>query len=288
MRNKVIESLRSFYKKYISKYNRKPSYPYVSGDTFRKSCNHIYDEFTKLDPKKVSEGQFIFVKTDYIIKFFSEIHPEIDCRYNLLTHNSDMSITADLEKYIDNKIIKWYGQNIFDKFSNKLEVIPIGIENHWHLKNGRIKNFNKVLNKLPKKTILIHCSFNVENHVSRNKVLDIAKEMKSVTINSTKNNLEYLNILASSKFNICPEGNGLDSHRIWESFIFESIPIVEENSFTLQLKELGLPMLYLKNWSDLKKLPTDELIKIYSEVTTNHELKLFSQFDYWEKITNLK
>ena len=38
VKQKVLFKVNYFYKKYLGKYNRKDSYPFVSGDSFRKKC----------------------------------------------------------------------------------------------------------------------------------------------------------------------------------------------------------------------------------------------------------
>ena len=134
MRNKVINSSRNFYKKYISKYNRKPSYPFVSGDTFRKECDHIFDEIKKCDPININNNDFVFVKSDLLKEFFHNVHPKIKNKYNLVSHNSDEAINNNYKKYLDEKVLNWYAQNVEEKFDDRIKIIPIGLENRWHLK----------------------------------------------------------------------------------------------------------------------------------------------------------
>jgi len=58
--------------------------------------------------------------------------------------------------------------------------------------------------------------------------------------------------LASFKFAICPEGNGIDCHRIWECFYLKVIPIVLDNIFIRKVKDkYKLPMIILNDWSEL-------------------------------------
>ena len=96
-------------------------------------------------------------------------------------------------------------------------------------------------------------------------------------------NKDYLKVLASSYFNICPRGNGIDTHRIWESLIFQTIPIVENNSFTAELNSLGVPVLILENWDELNEYSKENLLEVYSRIKNNKNLKTFSEFNYWQK-----
>jgi hypothetical protein len=60
---------------------------------------------------------------------------------------------------------------------------------------------------------------------------------------------EYLAIF---KFALCPEGNGIDTYRLWECFYFKVIPIVLDNILIRFIKEkYNFPMIILNDWTDL-------------------------------------
>ena len=82
---------------------------------------------------------------------------------------------------------------------------------------------------------------------------------------------------------MCPAGNGLDSHRIWESLILRVIPILKESNFSRNLHNLGIPMVLLKNWGELRNLTLDKLEENYSQTLESVELQKFSSFDFWNK-----
>jgi hypothetical protein len=55
------------------------------------------------------------------------------------------------------------------------------------------------------------------------------------------------------KFCVCPEGNGLDTHRLWECYYLQIVPIVLYTDFNVNIKETtGLPMVILRSWDELK------------------------------------
>jgi hypothetical protein len=65
----------------------------------------------------------------------------------------------------------------------------------------------------------------------------------------------YLNELASCKFAAAPRGNGLDTHRLWESLYLGSYPIVK-TSF-LDSLYADLPVVIIEDWSQV----TEEFLK---------------------------
>tara|TARA_B110000483_G_scaffold216395_1_gene267875 strand:+ start:11480 stop:11737 length:258 start_codon:yes stop_codon:yes gene_type:complete len=58
--------------------------------------------------------------------------------------------------------------------------------------------------------------------------------------------------LKSHYYAICPEGNGLDTHRLWECLYLNVIPICLRNHFIEYFKNtLNLNMIILDNWNEL-------------------------------------
>ena len=64
-------------------------------------------------------------------------------------------------------------------------------------------------------------------------------------------------MLANHKYSICPEGNGLDTHRFWESLYVRTIPIVIRTPLTEQIRASGIPCVLIDSWNtfSLDSLP---------------------------------
>jgi len=60
----------------------------------------------------------------------------------------------------------------------------------------------------------------------------------------------YYSAIGKYRFVICPEGNGIDTHRLWETLYSKGIPIVEYNEL-MEKKLEGLPILWTKDYSEL-------------------------------------
>lgn len=55
--------------------------------------------------------------------------------------------------------------------------------------------------------------------------------------------------LANHSLVLCPRGNGLDSHRAWETLYVGRIPVVASSAMDAAFD--GLPVMILQSWSDL-------------------------------------
>jgi hypothetical protein len=259
---------------------RGSSAPYISGDTFRAYCDFTFDELNKMiDPGQVKEGHTIFVKTDYLKEFFSEVHPRIPSRYILVTHNSDNPIPAKFKRYLrDKKLLAWFGQNLSQVVHPKLHPIPIGLANRcWP--HGNVDIFNKVAQMAPnlRKSLLLYMNFQVGTYADeRSKVANMFKNKPYCFVAAPKEYEAYLTELAQAKFALSPRGNGLDTHRTWECLLVGTIPIVKTSS--LDPLFANLPVLIVQDWSEINE---NFLLKKEQEMRKKKYRLEKAYSDYW-------
>lgn len=63
--------------------------------------------------------------------------------------------------------------------------------------------------------------------------------------------INYLINLGNSNFSVCPVGNGIDTHRLWETLYMGGIPIILKNK-VLEPMLKDLPVLVLENWEEMR------------------------------------
>jgi len=191
----------------------------------------------------------IFCYSYRITDFANKVHL-FKNPFILVTHNSDENIilSEEVNEILNyNKLIKWYSQNICFEH-NKLFLIPIGFANSmW--KHGDFSIFNNlplVLSKSKK----IYFNFNIStNYNKRINCYNIFKNRLEWL--ETVQPSENLNRLKEYKFCICPAGNGVDTHRLWEALYLKVVPIVIDGEFTRILIKYNVPLLVLNNWDEL-------------------------------------
>ena len=169
----------------------------------------------------------------------------------LISHNSDFNITNSISthKILEcNNLIKWFGQNV-EYAHDKIHFLPIGIANQmWQHGNLNIfKNISKTY-----KSKNIYMCFKVStNSDARNSCLKVLSPM--IEFLPIIEPIDNIKLLTKYKFCICPDGNGADTHRLWEALYVKTVPILLRNKFTENLQNTTkLPMILLNSWSDLK------------------------------------
>jgi len=256
---------------------RPSSKPYLSGDSLRKMSDHVFDESKTFNPNDVSQEDIVFLSDNLIDIFFKYYHSKINVKYILITHNSDRNITNHEYKYIDKNIIHWFAQNLEISNKEKISLMPVGLENLRRLKFGRKKWFKNL--SIKNNDILF--SFNLyTNYLKRQSAFETLDNNLSFKIFS--NTEEYFENLKKSKFVISPEGNGLDTHRIWEALILNTFPIMIKSNFTKNLKKLGVPGIYLNSWDELLDFNSSKLDEIYQK-ETKKSFSYLTKLKYWEE-----
>lgn len=206
----------------------------------------VYIDF--FDPKNIHQYKKIFVYTHDILSFIKKFFEHLDRDTIIITHNSDASFDSSFTKLLNsNKIKKWYTQNKNFKH-DKLFALPIGIANsQWPHGNQEILNEIKELN-LPKKRT-IYKNFNITTNPQKRLAVESITHSNNIIMDSNKNYKEYLKCVAESYFVICPPGNGVDCHRIWECLILGAVPIVEQHVAFDQFQHL--PILFIDSWHEV-------------------------------------
>ena len=136
---------------------------------------------------------------------------------------------------------------------------------------------------------ILHNSFNKSKNIYFNFNIDTNRSKRSVCFENLCCKLEWLNNvspqenimrLSEYKFCICPEGNGVDTHRLWEALYVKTVPIVVNSVFANVLLRNNIPVIILHSWSDL-----DETKLNYNEFDFNNsEFLKIVDFDYYNNL----
>lgn len=257
---------------------RPSTIPFVSGDTFRNFANHIFDESITFDPRRVKQNDIVFLSGNLVDLYFNYFHPKINSKYILITHNSNRSIgKKDIQK-ADKNILHWFACNLEINQSKKISIIPKGLENLRRLKYGKKTWFKD--NKNPKTETILFYNFDKEYLNKSTDFLNLCKNLEHKIFKEPK---DYFNNLKKAKFFILPDKKELDQYRIWEGIIVNSFPIMVKSSFSNNLKNIGVPGIYLNNFQEILNFNEDELNKIYENELMKNYTDI-TKFKYWKKI----
>lgn len=171
--------------------------------------------------------------------------------------------TFNYKNFLNNKNIKKiYAENWTDKLHPKLVIIPIGFSSKSILNENENKllKISKTQKKCKDKPIKILCNAHFLIHSNpasgsynqRQEVIDKLKNNKLVDFwHKKKSKEETWKLHDNYSFELCPEGNGLDTHRFYEALLLNTIPIVKRNS--LESMYIQFPCVIVDNWNEITK-----------------------------------
>lgn len=224
----------------------------------------------------------LFIYTHILEEFIDYILDILDKRYEYIIylHNSDNQFTDKHKSLLNAKhIIKVFAQNInFSESNTKLAFLPIGLANSmWS--HGNISALSKTINRISllKKTKNLYVNINPDTFFYRKNVLDAIKESENYNIVSIPKSFEeYLDDLAEHRFCLCVRGNGIDTHRFWESLYLGVIPVIINNKNT----NMEHYVKYLKRID----IPFFEITEDSLEIVTQRYIDNFFNEDLYNKL----
>ena len=205
----------------------------------------------------------LFCKTDFLSAEFDTIE-KLDHDVILITGNSDYSITDELVSIAPKNITKWYAQNALS-LSPILHPIPIGLENKfisyrdghgvYYYDRASIKekllNSNLSINDANK---LIYANFNIyTNYGYRSEVKYFCESSNFIHWEEPSLSLEiFFQKMSEYKMVVCPAGNGVDTHRLWEVLYMNRIPItIKVGNYNIYSLYEKLPIIILDSIDEL-------------------------------------
>ncbi len=227
---------------------------------------------------KLQSRNIIYTHTIYAEELLSVIRG-IDRNFVLVTHNADLPV--DKRFSVPDNVIKWFSQNV-NVFHDKIECLPIGLENDmWNMGMKVSKMSNKLMTQ-PSYKNLVYLNHNVStNPTQREKpyrTLGGKSWVTAVRGGNWHDYDAYIDNIYSHKFVVCPEGNGIDTHRLWEVLYLKSIPIVT-NNINNSFYQGKLPMVFVEDWESITEPFLEEAWERIRNSTWDWQML---DFKYWK------
>jgi len=220
------------------------NYPFISGKNFADECELVVTRKTikhKSISKEIEQSASIFVE-GHLFYNFVDTFKEILGGKVIISGNSDANITQKPE--FSNYPSALFIQNSTIPSDDVFKTIPIGLENISHARSG-FKFQHKEVKKFETLDRILLPPMSPTNQV-RVKILEEASNLEIFDVQSGfRSTSEYFKLVRKYKFIFVCEGNGFDTHRLWEVLYQNSYPVIIETSWAQSLKWLELPILFV-------------------------------------------
>jgi hypothetical protein len=272
--------------------------------------------FINGDYQNIESGDIVWLKGCFIPEFCREILPAVKHSFVLVISDGDESFPSDcglgkmeIDDFIDNaKIIHIFAQNYdYSGSSEKVSHLPIGMDFHtigykseqggWGEKGAPLDqeaHLTEILSHLQpthlrKKRVFVDFQLADTMHGGFKRYLQFGEDRTSIfKYLLTTNLIDYdkwmrrsdlWKIKGQYAFSISPHGNGLDCHRTWEDLILGCIVIVK--SSLLDPMYEGLPVVIVKEWSEITEENLVNWANFYQDAFTNPSYRYKLTNEYW-------
>jgi len=223
----------------------------ITGDGIARMCDYqMYPpqlfSSQAVNLKKLLTAKSIFVPGHMADVFLNNFADEITARV-LVFGNSDRDyFSLDFPIPASVKTVFLQNSHIQDP---RIKALPIGLENIRYGKNG-FKWFVRHTASISKANKKILVGPFSPTHSERTAFTDWERcnPLEVTYIDKFLSNSKLARINAEHTFVACPRGNGTDTHRFWETLYRGSVPIVLDNSWSRQIRDLGIPCLLVPSW----------------------------------------
>lgn len=282
---------------------------FIQGEKFERMADFAYappkrhqDDYRGLvntfDINKLRDRNIVFTTPFYVIGLL-DIIKDLPQKFVIVTHNGDNRIDDGGVTTLDgagnvvrtdafiipDNVIKWFAQNV-NALNPRIESIPIGLENDmWFPEIDKKSRMIAKLQEPKSYRNLVYMNHTERTNAKERTILYELLEHKpwvdSVRYTNGYEFGQYIDNVYNHKFVVCPQGNGMDTHRTWETLYMGSIPIEKRNRNNRFYN--NLPICFVNEWEEITE---DFLIKTWKEI---EDIKSYFDgdkdiltFKYWE------
>jgi len=208
----------------------------------------------------------------------------------IVAGHSDLPITDSIVNQYPYS--KWFCVN---KQTPKVRGLPLGITNDCndspiHRIYGNIPMMVEVASEPRDIQNLLYANFSLDTYpAERMPLMNYLRDKSWVTVESSISTMEgrrnYLQSIRNHTFVACPRGNGVDTHRLWETLYMGSIPIVIRD--IAHSDWMDLPILWINSWEEVTEQYLLDMEKIITGRSWNMEkLKVGYWINYIKNTSN--
>ena len=237
----------------------------------------------KLKNFSIRKNVTIFTNT-YFLKDLFYLLKKVDSKYNLtiVTNQTDHLLNYEFYKRKPDCVKYWYSINL-EHVNQNLIPIPLGLSNNYSPKNLLPADLTAMNSEFTEKEDKMYVNFNSNTNFSEREALyEKFKDLDwAVAQNSNLTKENYFSELSKYKFSLSPWGNGVDTHRVWESLYIGTIPITKyHHTFSTSS---DLPILFVNDYSEI----TENLLLKYNESFDQSKFNLKKlENSYWSDLIN--
>ena len=206
---------------------------YLSTDSWRGWCDAVY--WCDDGPHGnmwFRGGDVVFCKIDEVLRFFESVRLTRR-KIILVTGEGDLPCDSFRQKFLPANVAHWFATNVTQR-NPRVSALPLGLGSTRSPTTLHAAEIACSREAGAQRDRWLYVNFRSDtNPAIRQPAFQYFKDHPGVGEWITfqpplerGNNAKFLDALVRHRFVLCPPGNGVDTHRMWESLLAGAIPVV--------------------------------------------------------------
>lgn len=229
---------------------RRNSYPYISGDAFADLADYVHEppRWRSFNQGPLESARVIFVRSENLQELLSEHGHNIQASV-IVTGNSDHEFHSSLLN-VPPSVKAIFLQNSFISDGVRFFSIPLGIENFRWGVNGNPRFMKDRGSIAVSKPRILFGPLGKTHRIREIVTRDFDGNSKHWDFFRGRIKPQYFDRLSKEYTHVAAvRGNGVDTHRLWESLYRGVTPIVEKSAWWDSLSEIFPEVEIVDSWT---------------------------------------
>lgn len=225
---------------------------HLSAEQLMSCCSQIWStdrrSSKKTDKRVPRHRSVVYAKRDHVSCLLPVLRRKRS-RVVLVTAESDDPVAAT--ENVPPQIACWYSTNTRHP---AVRAIPLGLGNSYCKVTTKAEDLAAATGSPKGKLLYLNFRPDTNNAVRRSLWESYERAELggwATRASGEKNSSTYALDLATHHFVLCPPGNGIDTHRLWEALYAGSIPVVLRDSAMTSFRDL--PILFVESLAGLDR-----------------------------------
>jgi hypothetical protein len=232
----------------------------IAADSYIAWCGSVFFSDAMVGSGKrgpFRAGDVVFCKIDEVLRFFERLRLTRK-RIVLVTGEGDLPCDEFRQRFLPANVVHWFAMNVTSAHP-RVTAIPLGLgpqgdivtagneEIAGALASGVVRDKWLYVNFRPDSNLGVRKS--IFEHYQRLS-LDGAPWITFQVPEPRGSQGRFADELGRHRFVLCPPGNGVDTHRMWETLAAGGIPVVAKSIAMEPFR--SLPILYVDDLCDVR------------------------------------
>lgn len=256
----------------------------ISGNRFAALCEGSWADDKRNGRERPPASGLLYLKSENVLPFFELLDRcDPDEQYVILSTNSDLAVDSDGDlcnifhfrrgddgkrRRVPRQVRKWFACNLVSAPTDRVRHLPLGLCNGTDWGAGCVNEWKRAAAAPRRIKNQVLCCFSTPtNPAARESCRNFFVDKPWATVLGGKTELDlapqdFAAAMRTHEYIVSPVGNGPDCHRVFESWMVSSTPVILMSNpmakfyFDLLSNAGGniLPICAPENWETVERL----------------------------------